>query len=88
MANSTNPASTSAGTCTTGATTTGTSTDPDNSSVTYGAYTLINDGWPKPSWQTGVTGIPNDQVRDIPDVSFFASDGYLLLERLLGLRLR
>jgi subtilase family serine protease len=34
-------------------------------------------GWPKPSWQTGVIGIPNDGVRDIPDVSLFASDGYV-----------
>jgi hypothetical protein len=42
-----------------------------------GSITLVQDGWPKPSWQTGVTGIPSDGVRDIPDVSFFASDGYL-----------
>jgi subtilase family serine protease len=33
-------------------------------------------GAAKPSWQTGVTGIPNDGVRDIPDVSIFASDGF------------
>lgn len=32
-------------------------------------------GYPKPSWQTGLSGIPNDGVRDIPDVSMFASDG-------------
>ena len=32
-------------------------------------------GNPKPSWQTGVFGIPADGVRDIPDVSLFASDG-------------
>ena len=32
-------------------------------------------GNPKPSWQTGVAGIANDGVRDIPDVSMFASDG-------------
>lgn len=31
-------------------------------------------GFPKPSWQTGLAGIPNDGVRDIPDVSLFASD--------------
>ncbi len=42
-----------------------------------GTVTLVNDGWPKPSWQTGVTGIPADGVRDIPDVSFFAGDGTL-----------
>ncbi len=32
-------------------------------------------GTPKPSWQTGVFGIPNDGVRDIPDVSLFAANG-------------
>ncbi len=34
-------------------------------------------GYSKPIWQAGVTGIPNDGVRDIPDVSFFASNGFL-----------
>jgi hypothetical protein len=34
-------------------------------------------GWPKPSWQSGVPGILNDAHRDIPDVSFFASNGFL-----------
>ncbi len=34
-------------------------------------------GYAKPSWQSGVSGIPNDGVRDIPDVSSFASDGSL-----------
>ncbi len=36
--------------------------------------------YPKPSWQTGVFGIPNDEARDIPDVSFTAAshDGYLI----------
>jgi subtilase family serine protease len=55
-------------TCTTGATTTGTAN---------GSIALTNDGWQKPSWQSGVTGIPNDGVRDLPDVSFFAGDGEL-----------
>ena len=32
-------------------------------------------GYAKPSWQTGVAGIPTDGVRDIPDVSLFAADG-------------
>ena len=35
----------------------------------------------KPSWQSGVTGIPNDGARDVPDVSLTASaahDPYLL----------
>jgi hypothetical protein len=54
--------------CTTGAATTGTAN---------GSIALTNDGWQKPSWQTGVTGIPDDGVRDLPDVSFFAGDGSL-----------
>jgi hypothetical protein len=33
-------------------------------------------GYAKPSWQTG-TGVPNDQKRDLPDVSLFASNGFL-----------
>ena len=33
-------------------------------------------GWPKPSWQTGVFGNPADGVRDLPDVSLFASNGW------------
>jgi Viral BACON domain len=32
-------------------------------------------GYPKPSWQAGVVGIPNDGVRDLPDVSLFAANG-------------
>ena len=31
-------------------------------------------GYPKPAWQSG-TGVPSDGVRDIPDVSLFASSG-------------
>jgi subtilase family serine protease len=34
-------------------------------------------GYAKPSWQTGVTGIPGDGKRDLPDVSFFSADGYV-----------
>ena len=34
-------------------------------------------GYAKPSWQAGVSGIPNDSKRDIPDVSFFAGNGFL-----------
>jgi subtilase family serine protease len=34
-------------------------------------------GNPKPSWQTGVPGIPDDGLRDQPDIAFFASaDGW------------
>ena len=32
-------------------------------------------GYPKPYWQKGVLGNPRDGVRDIPDVSLFASNG-------------
>jgi hypothetical protein len=32
-------------------------------------------GYAKPSWQTG-TGVPADNVRDVPDVSLFASAGF------------
>ena len=30
---------------------------------------------PKPSWQSGITGMPNDNRRDTPDISLFASNG-------------
>jgi len=30
----------------------------------------------KPSWQRGVSGVPNDGRRDLPDVSLFASNGF------------
>jgi subtilase family serine protease len=32
--------------------------------------------YPKPSWQKGTFGMPNDGVRDLPDVSLFASNGF------------
>lgn len=32
-------------------------------------------GYPKPSWQVG-KGVPSDKVRDLPDVSLFASNAY------------
>jgi hypothetical protein len=36
----------------------------------------VSLAWPKPAWQTG-TGVPNDNARDLPDVSLFASNGFL-----------
>ncbi len=30
----------------------------------------------KPPWQMGVAGVPNDNQRDLPDVSLFASNGF------------
>ncbi|MFI4890049.1 MAG: protease pro-enzyme activation domain-containing protein [Steroidobacterales bacterium] len=32
-------------------------------------------GYAKPSWQSGVLGIPSDGVRDLPDISLFAANG-------------
>ena len=66
--------------CTVGATSTGSTSNPDTgtSQASLTVYpTATGNGWPKPSWQTGVTGIPSDGVRDLPDVSFFAADGYV-----------
>jgi hypothetical protein len=40
-----------------------------------GTEITCNAGIPKPSWQTG-SGVPSDGVRDVPDVSLFASNGY------------
>jgi trimeric autotransporter adhesin len=56
--------------CTSGATSTGS---------TFGNLTLVNNGWPSPSWQSGsgVTGTSSLTQRAIPDVSFFAGDGGL-----------
>ncbi len=42
---------------------------------TFGVASGTCQGYAKPSWQTALSGIPNDGVRDIPDVSMFASDG-------------
>jgi subtilase family serine protease len=42
---------------------------------TYGIASGSCQGVAKPEWQTGLDGIPNDGVRDLPDVSLFAADG-------------
>jgi subtilase family serine protease len=39
-----------------------------------GASTLYTS---KPSWQTGVPGIPSDSARDVPDVSLFSSPAFV-----------
>jgi hypothetical protein len=44
--------------------------------ATVSGVPLVNDGYKKPVWQAGVTGTTTDQVRDIPDVSFFAANGF------------
>ncbi len=36
--------------------------------------TTCSEGYSKPNWQTG-NGVPSDGVRDVPDISLFASDG-------------
>jgi subtilase family serine protease len=33
-------------------------------------------GYAKPSYQSGLVGVPNDGLRDLPDVSIFASTGF------------
>lgn len=40
-----------------------------------GACMGSTTGYSKPAWQTG-TGVPADKVRDLPDVSLFAADGF------------
>jgi subtilase family serine protease len=45
---------------------------PANAGVANGTCA----GWPKPSWQAGLYGNPADGVRDIPDVSLMASNGF------------
>ena len=42
-----------------------------------GDVSTCSGGYAKPTWQAGVTGIPADGKRDVPDVSFFASNGFL-----------
>src|SRR5260370_8174101 len=42
--------------------------------------------FPKPSWQTGVAGIPADSHRDVPDISLNSSpdhDPYLYCTQIL-----
>jgi hypothetical protein len=41
-----------------------------------GACSGMASGYAKPAWQSlSITGVPNDQVRDLPDVSLFAANG-------------
>jgi subtilase family serine protease len=43
-------------------------------------FTIVSAGTckgaAKPSWQAGVFGLPSDGVRDLPDVSLFAANGF------------
>ena len=45
------------------------------SPYSYGVVGGTCQGYAKPAWQSGVPGIPNDGVRDIPDLSLFAANG-------------
>jgi subtilase family serine protease len=47
---------------------------PSSCSNMNGNSTCLG-GYAKPSWQTG-NGVPQDGVRDLPDVSLFASSGF------------
>jgi subtilase family serine protease len=60
---------------TTGAGSGGPSGCATGSASTSGVVSGTCKGYAKPSWQTGVVGIPADGVRDLPDVSMFASNG-------------
>jgi hypothetical protein len=46
-----------------------------NGASTNGYVTTGCAGYAKPSWQSGIFGNPADGVRDLPDVSLFASNG-------------
>ncbi len=45
------------------------------SATTMGVASGSCKGNAKPSWQTGLVGVPRDGVRDMPDVSLFAANG-------------
>jgi hypothetical protein len=46
-----------------------------SSDAFYPSSGAIGQGYPKPAWQSG-TGVPADGVRDLPDLSLFAANGY------------
>jgi hypothetical protein len=49
---------------------------PSNCSNSNSEYCF--NGYAKPSFQSlAVTGVPNDMVRDVPDLSLFAADGFV-----------
>ncbi len=60
-----------------GVNSTGGSGGPSNCVVnTQGLVGSCTQGYAKPSWQSGI-GVPNDNRRDLPDISLFASNGFL-----------
>lgn len=54
----------------------GCATLTSSDATSYGVVDGTCTGYPKPSWQSGIFGNPADGVRDIPDVSMFASNGW------------
>lgn len=46
-----------------------------STSIASGGFIQCQAGTQKPSWQIG-PGVPNDFVRDTPDISLFASNGF------------
>jgi hypothetical protein len=60
-----------------GVNSTGGSGGPSNCVVnTQGVVGTCSQGYMKPSWQSG-NGVPADNLRDLPDVSLFASNGFM-----------
>ncbi len=49
---------------------------PSNCVVNSQNVGTCSQGYAKPSWQSGA-GVPNDNRRDLPDISLFASNGFL-----------
>ena len=59
-----------------------------NSWSLYAGGGGVSTEYTKPGWQsTSVQGVPNDNARDVPDISLTAADhdGYLICEAVLGL---
>jgi hypothetical protein len=46
-----------------------------NNATIAGVVTAPCSGYPTPSWQTGVVGLPGNGVRGVPDVAMFAANG-------------
>ncbi len=80
VVNTTNPSDTTPGSCTasTGVGSTGATSNPDTG-ATQASVATYNNGWPAPNWQyqSGVPGTSSLTTRAVPDVSFFAADGFL-----------
>jgi subtilase family serine protease len=50
-------------------------TSSSDSAVVVGGSGGPSSVYPKPAWQSGLTGMPADGHRDLPDVSLFSADG-------------